>query len=94
MENMHRPPDRDIFPLRSYHQCEIIIPSGFKDAPTDTNPCVICLENKKSCVLLPCSHLCLCAKCSQQCTRQGSLSGEMVCPICRTTVTCIRAVFD
>ncbi len=39
--------------------------------------CVICLNERKNVVLLPCRHLCLCLTCSQK------LENDAPCPICR-----------
>jgi len=41
--------------------------------------CIICMENIKSTVLLPCKHLCVCEECS--------LNPQLVaCPICRDKI--------
>eukprot|EP00953_Heterococcus_sp_UTEX-ZZ885_P019432 10845-Heterococcus_DN1.PRE.1 len=44
--------------------------------------CCVCQDAKKSVLLLPCRHLCLCAGC---CTRLRSSGG--LCPICRVLIT-------
>jgi len=38
------------------------------------NDCVICLDQPKEIMLIPCNHMCVCSKCSQKVT---------ICPICR-----------
>lgn len=42
------------------------------------NLCIICQDELKSVVLLPCRHLCLCQSCFQKLKRYGRF-----CPICR-----------
>jgi hypothetical protein len=46
--------------------------------------CVVCLENKKNMLLLPCKHVCSCDKCSVQLTD---------CPLCRTKIVEKTLVF-
>jgi len=41
--------------------------------------CVVCCENEKSCLLLPCRHLCCCEKC-------GKDRRLKQCPICRCDI--------
>jgi len=43
------------------------------------NCCVICLENRKSVLILPCSHMCICAECSDNKSLEK-------CPICRSSI--------
>lgn len=40
--------------------------------------CIICLEVKKSKILVPCGHYCLCNNCSNKIDK---------CPICRSNIT-------
>jgi DNA segregation ATPase FtsK/SpoIIIE-like protein len=44
--------------------------------------CCVCQDAKKTVLLLPCRHLCLCSGC---CTRLRSSGG--LCPICRVLIT-------
>ena len=46
------------------------------DTARDQRLCVICQENEKNTLLLPCRHLCLCKECS----RREELDK---CPLCR-----------
>lgn len=43
--------------------------------------CVICHDNKRSIILLPCKHLCLCDLCAH-----AILRTRMICPICRAYI--------
>lgn len=43
--------------------------------------CIICEDNEKSVVLVPCGHLCLCKRCADQ---LGNY--DRYCPICRTLI--------
>jgi hypothetical protein len=44
----------------------------------DENLCVICLDNKKNIVLVPCGHVCICDSCKEKNIKD--------CPICRTKI--------
>ncbi|XP_063705244.1 E3 ubiquitin-protein ligase RNF26-like [Culicoides brevitarsis] len=44
--------------------------------------CVVCLDQKKTVLVLPCRHLCLCRRCSQQIP-----SMNYSCPLCRNTIS-------
>jgi hypothetical protein len=45
--------------------------------------CVICWNERKNIVLLPCRHLCVCLSCSQQLWNNNR---NETCPICRKEV--------
>eukprot|EP01062_Namystynia_karyoxenos_P052966 TRINITY_DN4268_c0_g2_i1.p1 TRINITY_DN4268_c0_g2~~TRINITY_DN4268_c0_g2_i1.p1 ORF type:complete len:467 (+),score=134.06 TRINITY_DN4268_c0_g2_i1:93-1403(+) len=51
--------------------------------------CSICMENKKTVVLLPCRHLCLCAACVRDVLKLDAPS----CPLCRQPITDIIDVY-
>ena len=59
--------------------------------------CVVCQETRVSMILYPCSHYCLCIKCSQElkkmfrgyknrfkCIQATQSSGAILCPVCRS----------
>jgi len=52
----------------------------------DDSLCVVCLEEKKTIVYLPCFHMCTCANCGMK---------ELLtkCPICRKPIDCKQKVF-
>ena len=52
----------------------------------EENLCVICEEQKKTVLLLPCRHLCLCRSCS-------NLPNLMDCPMCRSKIADKMEVF-
>ncbi|XP_062552007.1 uncharacterized protein LOC134217254 [Armigeres subalbatus] len=59
-------------------------PSKKKDSNGSTAAiglCIICEDNEKSVVLVPCGHLCLCKRCADQ---LGNY--DRYCPICRTLI--------
>lgn len=43
--------------------------------------CIICEDNEKSVVLVPCGHLCMCKQCADQLQNYNQY-----CPICRTLI--------
>ena len=51
----------------------------------DSRKCVVCLENDRDHVVLPCAHLCVCATCATTVTA--------LCPVCRTNVAEVKQIF-
>jgi len=51
--------------------------SQIKESVSEMNECIICLNGRKSVLLLPCKHICLCDRCAVDVS---------VCPICRMGV--------
>jgi hypothetical protein len=60
-------------------QKEILLERKFS-LQEEQSCCVICTEESKTVLLLPCRHLCVCRKCSER-------SELMNCPLCRTYIT-------
>jgi hypothetical protein len=52
--------------------------------------CVICWNDRKNIVLLPCRHLCVCVSCSQ---KLWNNTKKETCPICRQDVENLIEVF-
>jgi E3 ubiquitin-protein ligase MUL1 len=46
--------------------------------PSESQQCVVCCENQREIILLPCGHVCLCENCSERI--------EDYCPVCRTAI--------
>lgn len=59
-------------------------PPNTKQNSCEENVCVICRDEQKNVVLLPCKHLCLCIGCS------GSIH---TCPLCRRPISNILSVY-
>ena len=57
-----------------------ILKKKLKDEEHENRMCVICQEEQKSVLLMPCRHLCCCKVCSR---RQELKS----CPLCRKEIT-------
>ena len=64
--------------------------------------CVVCQDNEKSIVLLPCKHLCLCEECfrnyystttSSSTSSSGGSTNNTTCPLCRSGITDILNVY-
>ena len=51
----------------------------------EDDTCCICLDGKKSVVLLPCKHLCLCEKCNTPSLKS--------CPICRNIIESVIVTY-
>ena len=57
----------------------------------DKRLCVICQDNIKNILLMPCRHVCICRQCLRE-IRQGRL-GLLQCPLCRTHIETSLEVF-
>uniref|UniRef100_A0A6B2LQ64 RING-type domain-containing protein n=1 Tax=Arcella intermedia TaxID=1963864 RepID=A0A6B2LQ64_9EUKA len=51
--------------------------------------CVICLDEKREHVLVPCGHLCICSSCSGP----FSKTQPHICPVCRAPFTATYKVY-
>ena len=51
--------------------------------------CVVCDDEKKQIILLPCKHMCLCKTCSVRCL----FNTIKDCPMCRTEIKDSMEVF-
>jgi len=40
--------------------------------------CLVCLDEEKNTVIMPCGHLCICAECGK-----GLVKNKHTCPVCR-----------
>ncbi|CAF1248746.1 unnamed protein product [Rotaria sp. Silwood1] len=54
-----------------------------QELTNDSCLCVICCNDRKNIVLLPCRHLCVCVTCSKQLWNNTQ---KQTCPICRSQV--------
>ena len=43
--------------------------------------CVVCFDQTRNCIILPCKHFCMCIECAKQVQREFNK-----CPICRTPI--------
>ena len=55
-----------------------------RDAWEDANRCVVCMEEQRTHILIPCGHWCLCEEHAQ---------GMRECPVCRGKVASNHRVF-
>lgn len=55
--------------------------------------CVVCLDNRPTCVVLPCMQRIICVGCSQALLAVVP-EQEVKCPGCRVEVQCIKRVFE
>nr|XP_022320061.1 uncharacterized protein LOC111122562 [Crassostrea virginica] len=54
--------------------------------------CVVCQDNKKSVLILPCRHMCLCVDCGNRIARARPLT-RRICPLCREKIRTIMNVY-
>jgi len=64
---------------------------------SDDESCCICLTNKPICIVLPCTHVCMCVGCARTLCFEGENDapkerGTVSCPKCRDTVKKIKRV--
>eukprot|EP01059_Diplonema_ambulator_P035642 TRINITY_DN8481_c0_g1_i2.p1 TRINITY_DN8481_c0_g1~~TRINITY_DN8481_c0_g1_i2.p1 ORF type:complete len:409 (+),score=132.68 TRINITY_DN8481_c0_g1_i2:67-1293(+) len=52
-------------------------------ADDDAKACIVCYENLKDCVLMPCKHMCVCAACLKDLV---SMDDKRACPMCREPI--------
>jgi len=64
-------------------------PAPAEKEEEEENQCVVCMDSRKSRVLLPCLHQCVCEACAQQLLELGTPS----CPVCRARIERIGQVF-
>ncbi|KAH9490387.1 hypothetical protein Btru_035059 [Bulinus truncatus] len=58
----------------------------------DKRKCVICQDEIKSVLVLPCKHLCMCVLCADQIVR-SQIAGRRVCPLCRCKITKVMNIY-
>lgn len=58
----------------------------------EKNKCVVCQDNNKSVLILPCRHMCLCIDCGNTIAR-SHLIARRVCPLCRNKIRTIMNVY-
>lgn len=58
----------------------------------DKRKCVVCQDNIKSVLVLPCRHMCLCVDCADHLVR-ARLVMRKVCPLCRTRIEKVMNVY-
>jgi hypothetical protein len=58
--------------------------SGSAADPVHESQCVVCMDERKSVLFIPCKHVCVCSVCAEQLGRFGN---PVCCPVCRSVVT-------
>lgn len=57
----------------------------------DKDACVVCSDNKKDVVFLPCGHVCTCVVCARKLL--DGIASKKLCPNCRTAITVAKRVY-
>ena len=47
----------------------------------DEHLCVVCMDNERSCLYVPCNHLAVCGECDA-----GIMAASQPCPMCNTEI--------
>ena len=71
------PPQLEGIRYRHPERQEIADPQEGSHSATEERECVICKQNKKDVLFLPCRHLCTCRSCADKIDD---------CPLCRTEI--------
>ncbi len=58
-------------------------------AEKDDDQCCVCLDNRKTCAVFPCGHVCLCGACAKD---EKKLEGK--CPMCRKPLEDVRRTYS
>jgi hypothetical protein len=66
-------------------------PPAPPEEPADDVTCVVCLCERKTCVLLPCRHLCACDGCAA--ALAAAPPARALCPVCRAPIQSTFSVF-
>ena len=75
-----------------YKSCQVSTNVNRKEfSPEDSFQCVVCCDRRKTILLLPCKHLCLCSICKDIIIQ--SLLIQRKCPLCRETINNYIDVF-
>jgi len=61
---------------------------GGAGGDTVVNECVVCMDSKKSHVLVPCGHVCVCKVCAG-----NIVATKQACPVCRARVEQVIKVY-
>jgi len=66
-----------------------------KKTEVDWKACSICRENEKMYACIPCGHMCLCALCAENLSKNG-VKGQNItrCPICRLEVDNFSRIYQ
>jgi hypothetical protein len=68
-------------------------PESTADDAPGSPECIICMENKAICAILPCMHKIICIACAQ--ALLAVAEEELVCcPTCRGEIECIKRVYE
>ena len=55
--------------------------AAIDDAMADEDLCVVCMDNERSCLYVPCNHLAVCGECDA-----GIMAASQPCPMCNTEI--------
>ena len=57
--------------------------------------CIVCMEDEKSVLLMPCKHMCMCKGCTDKLIAQSFSGGrkKAMCPVCRNPIMDIIEAF-
>jgi ATP-dependent DNA helicase PIF1 len=70
--------------VKQHRENDINIQEQNDNSQSDDKLCVICIDNAKDIVFIPCGHVSVCKNCSD---------GLKICPLCRSDITTTNKIF-
>ena len=80
--------EKDISKLEKKHSRDVTKLASELEKVTDSQSCIVCMDQKKEILLIPCLHLCMCVNCAPNVMEKRS-----TCPYCGTLVTATTKVY-
>ncbi|ELU10311.1 hypothetical protein CAPTEDRAFT_203966 [Capitella teleta] len=62
------------------------------ESERDKRMCVVCVDQLKTVLILPCKHMCLCIDCARE-IAQSRFTERRVCPLCREPIETVMYIY-
>ena len=79
-------------PARSFTKLSQIELEKCLENERDKKLCVVCQDNAKNVLVLPCKHMCMCVMCARHLVTASNRT-RRVCPLCRSHIDTVMDVF-
>ena len=85
--SFYPPPGLDLAQPDDHNQVQVNKVDRTVAQLDDDTTCVVCMDNKKDHIVVPCGHLCICGSC------KDGVQASAKCPMCRDKLTFIMQVY-